>query len=257
MTGNRFGKLSEMPTKQKIMIVITVIIFVIVLWMIIGMFKGQKTPDITPMPLPAPKTQNNTAMNMNQPGGAPAAPGQSQQTALAQTNVMQISKDTDAMKAQKQAQQDYLDKLNELQLLKVQKEISETNQAIAAARLATVTADKSMTDLLTKPAAPEVSASAYASGLAGPIQSGASIPGVGGKTTAAAPAPVTPKYVVISVSMQLGSWHAVIGESTKLYNVSVGDILPPDGSVVISISTRGVVLQKDDKKQLINIVSSI
>lgn len=267
MTGNRIGQgFAGMPTKQKVMAAVTIVILIVVVWMIVGMLKGNKAPEVTSPPPQMARSMNaaspqNNAMgqpaNLNGASGGTSMQQQAPAPAVVQANVMTVNKNADLMKEQQQTQKDYLDKLNELQLLKVQREISETNQAIAAARLATVTADKNMTDLLTKPtvpAAPEVPTSVYANGLAMPIPSGANI-----NNPKAPPAPVAPavSYVVISVSMQLGTWHAVIGESGKLYNVGLGDVLPPDGSVVTSITSRGVVIEKGDKKQIINLISSI
>jgi hypothetical protein len=271
MTGNRMSdKIAMMPARQKVMAVITVVIVLIVLWMVIDMFRTPKqvsVPASQSMAKPAAMAATSPSdaqqpMGQSLPGGAQqgaqmqAMPQQAPQ--LMQTNVLTMSKDAELMKQQQQTQKDYLDKLNELQLLKVQREISETNQAISAARLATVTADKSMTDLLTKPAAPEVPASAYANSLSGSVKPGFPIANGGSApTTPAAPTVAAPSYVVISVSMQFNRWSAVVGSGGKLYNVSVGDTLPPDGAVVLSISSRGIVLEKDGKKQIVNLISSI
>lgn len=253
--------LSGLTTKQKVMAAATVVIFLFVIWLAMGMFGGDK---ITPTPPTQMASSTSRQMSSGAPGGSPAqqnasaamAAQQQQATPqIVQTNVMTPNKDADAMKQQQVVQKEYLDKLNELQMLKVQREITETNQAIAAAKLATVTADKSMTDLLTKPVAPEVPVGAYATRLAGPTQVGAP------SGSQPPPLPTEPvvetPYVVISVSMQFNKWSAVIGAQGKLYSVSAGDVLPLDGSVVFSINKQGVVLEKDGKKRTISIVSSI
>jgi type IV pilus biogenesis protein PilP len=69
------------------------------------------------------------------------------------------------------------------------------------------------------------------------------------------PAPVS--YVVISVSMQMNRWTAVLGYQGKLYNVSVGDVLPMDGWSVQSISREGVILKKDNDTRKISLVPAI
>jgi hypothetical protein len=42
-----------------------------------------------------------------------------------------------------------------------------------------------------------------------------------------------------------------------MYNVSVGDKLPDDGSIVASISKEGVTLKKDDKIRTLTITASL
>jgi hypothetical protein len=164
---------------------------------------------------------------------------------------MSLPKDQYLPEEQK-TEQNYLKKVNDLEELKVERQIEETNQAIAVAKLATVTAEKSTADLLTKPT-PVVAEGAYANQLVNPTASGTAV------ATSAPPKTETPEvaYTVISVSLQLNKWTAVIGTQGKLYNVSVGDILPLDGSVVSSISKSGVILKKDDKARKISIVSAI
>ena len=127
------------------------------------------------------------------------------------------------------------------------------NQAIAASKLATVTAEKGISDLLTKPTPMQVSAGEYASKLAGPVRQGESLLGQQMGTAA----PVEVQYTVISVSMQLHKWNAVLGYQGKLYNVSIGDVLPVDGAVVVSISRNGVILNKDGKRRKVSLVAAI
>ncbi|HSW93335.1 MAG TPA: hypothetical protein VLJ15_03155, partial [Gammaproteobacteria bacterium] len=151
-------------------------------------------------------------------------------------------------------QEAYLDSVNQLQLLRVKREIAETNQAIAAARLATETANKNMSDLLTQPAVmPEAPA-------------GNNVGTYGEKTGTAQPAnqnaqPVKQPlldvpFTVVSVSMQLNRWSAVLGYEDKLYSVSLGDSLF-DGSKVVSINKSGVTLMKDGKRRRISIQTTI
>ncbi len=61
----------------------------------------------------------------------------------------------------------------------------------------------------------------------------------------------------MSVSMQLQHWTAVVGYNGKLYTVGVGDVLPPDGSVVSSINKSAVTLKKEGKEERLTIVSEV
>jgi type IV pilus biogenesis protein PilP len=143
----------------------------------------------------------------------------------------------DFLKAQREMQQQYLDSLNELQMLRIKKEIAETNQAIAAAKLATVTAEKNISDVLTQPSP---------LAIANPVN----------PSQPSQPQVQQAQYVVISVAMQNSKWTAVLQYEGKLYSVSVGDVLA-DGVTVASIARDGVVLEKNGERVKLSIISSI
>jgi type IV pilus biogenesis protein PilP len=149
----------------------------------------------------------------------------------------------------------YLSKLNDLEELKIDREIEETNQAIAAAKLATVTAQKSTSDLLTNKV-PASTENAYSAPTQFNPNRGTTVVTEGLKLPFEVVTPEVP-YQVISVSMELNRWSAVIGVQGKLFTVSVGDMLPEDGSVVASINKNGVTLRKGTKIRRISIISSV
>lgn len=251
--------LKSMTTKQKAMAAIIVVILLIVIWQVVGLFKGSNAPAPIPTPPqkmaaagptgapPSSPTSPSPAMGGMAPPSMPGAMPSEDQTQIQPTKVRQ----SDFLATQQEAQKNYLLQLNELQRLKVEKEIEETNQAIAAAKLATATANKNIGDLLAKPVAPTPPPSSYANQLEGPTQ-------LGGGPTSPPPQIVeeTP-YVVISVSMEMNKWSAVIGNKGVLYNVSIGDVLPPDGSIVSDINKGGVILKKGNTKRKVSLVSSI
>jgi len=258
----KLGKLSSMSSRQKITAIVLVVVLIFVGWELIDLFGGGKseTPVAT-TPTPAAQKQPGQ-MTVNGPTGAPparpspqnpamaAAQGPSEQPLLRETTV---SVDSQILELQKKSEQIYVDQINQLQMLKLQREIAETNQAIASARLATVTAEKNVSDLLTRPSTPPTSqtqaylASTSTGEMAIPLPQTGQIP----------PAPIEVPYVVISVSMQLGRWNAVVGYQGKMFNVSIGDVLPLDGSVVVSISKNGVMLVKNGKRRRVGILSSL
>jgi hypothetical protein len=152
---------------------------------------------------------------------------------------------------QKATEEKYVVKLNELEELRLQRQIAEMNQGIAAAKLATVTAEKDISDLLTRPSQPSqpIPESVYTSQL---VNQGAA-------ETPIPPPPITnpiADYTLISVSMQLHKWSAVIGYQGKLFYVNIGDSLP-DNSTVVSINKNNVILKKDGETKKIAMVSSI
>lgn len=269
----------EKSSRQKIIAVIVVIVVLIVIWQVIGLFSGGSSPP------PATITPAKPAMNAGAPGGeappqnppppAPAQPGAGLPTTPGQTGMPQTPAPVDQFReatvglnpeladVQKETEQKYIDQLNQLQSLKIQREIAETNQAIAAAKLATVTAEKNVSELLTKPTTPPPALPLQ--GMlppGGPVLIG--VPGTAPPTPPPAPVatPVPPpppeiKYAVISVAMQLGRWSAVLESEGKLYNVMVGDLLPPDNSRVVSINKNYVTLQKNKKTRMISMVPTI
>jgi cytochrome bd-type quinol oxidase subunit 1 len=249
------AKLSGMTPKQKGMIVAMAIVVLVIIWQVKGLMGGS-SQEIAPPKLAANTTSTKTTPSA---GGANTAASVNNQ-ALQQNELRQAQVGGDArfLQQQQMSEQKYIGKLNDLEDLKIQREIAETNQAIAAAKLATVTAEKNISDLLTKPSTPEVSASTYANKLAGPAapaEPNTAPDGVSPPIPAAVPAET--QYTVISVSMQLRKWSAIIGYQGKLYNVSVGDVLGADGSVVTNINKSGVTLKKEGNTRKISITSAI
>jgi type IV pilus biogenesis protein PilP len=151
------------------------------------------------------------------------------------------------MQLQQETEAKYVAALNELQMLKVQRDIAQTNKDIASAKLDTVSAEKNIVTLLT----PETNNN-YASRLTNPTQGVPTGPGNG------PPIPIVETaYTVISVTEIQGQWAAVIGAGGKLYNVHIGDVIPDDNSKVISINRGGVVLQKGETKRTVSLVPII
>lgn len=268
------GMLSAMTSRQKVMAVILVIVLLIILWNVIGIFSngsGSAAPAIVPVNK-APGKMTAAAPNGVAPGpagsmapsapgvvapAAPSAPSASIAPVVApeqpQLRETMSTMNNQLLELQKETQQKYLDQLNQLQLLKIQREIAETNQAIANARLATVTAEKNVSDLLTRPSAGQPQPPVFPTTLTPP-----GTPPTGQESIPLPPPTAETTYTVISVAMQLGRWSAVLGYEGKLFNVSIGDVLPVDGSKVAEIDKNGVVLQeKDGKRRRFNIVSSL
>jgi len=244
-------KPAGMPNRQKIIIGVLAVAVVIVLWQVIGMFSGGKTAAPTPSPVSSNRTSG--ARTPSAPSVAvaqPAAPtAGSMQAAPAEPHIVvaAVPRDSELLRMQQEVQQKYIDSLNELQMLRIKKEIAEANQAIATAKLAEVTAEKSVSDLLTQPAPPPITAASVGA------------PGDQNNPSGGLPIQVTPptQYAVISVAMKNERWTAVISSQGKLYSVSVGDILPDDNSVVTQIGRDGVILEKNGDKRKISMISEI
>jgi len=265
--------LQNMPTKQKITILIFIVVLLIIIWQVMGLMGGSSTPApaaITPSSAPvmsatAPGSTGPAAAKAGSPTATKPSDMQMLQSAThdsAPNAPTEASLPKDEFSSeQDKAEKTYLKQISDLENLKIERQIEEQNQAIAAAKLATATAEKSTAELLTKPTPAAVSETAYANQLVNPTRSGTTV-GEEIPAQVKSQAPVSEAvpdvaYNVISVSFQFNKWTAVIGAQSKLYNVSVGDILPLDGSVVTSINKNGVVLKKDKKTRKISLISAI
>lgn len=241
-----------MTAKQKGMIGAMIIIVLVVIWQVMGLVGSGSSAK--PVSAGSTASKNGTAnkMTSTMPTSALTA-GNNPTLQPNELRQAAVASDTRFLQLQQMSEQKYIGKLNDLEDLKIQREIAETNQAIATAKLATVTAEKNISDLLTR-TAPE--ASAYANKLA---QLGTNGANVNANEAPASPVPVALDvgYSIISVSMQLHKWSAIIGYQGKLFNVVVGDVLAPDGSVVVNINKNSVILKKNDTIRKISITSSL
>lgn len=221
-----------MDTKKMIKIGVIALIFVVIAWQMMGMFGGGSAEIAS-----APQTRANPEIpkpaTINPPKPAPAAMTEREMQLMSMQNELQVK---------------YIAALNELQMLKVQRDIAEANKDIMKAKQDTITSQKKVIDLI------------MSSGGSGPSMQ-APPPSAAEASAAAQQAlPQAPTigfdYVVVSVSNLQGKWTAVLN-GKKLYNVSVGDVLVDDGSVVVSINRSGVTLEKDGKQTKFSMVSVI
>lgn len=259
----------NLTPKQKITGVVTVIMIAIVIWQVIELIPSSPkatpvataaTPVATPAPgtaAPAPTTQPTTAA-----APQPVAPTPIPEPAVAQVKTESDALNSTVLKIQQDTQAKYITSLNELQMLKVQKEIAETNQAIAAAKLATVTSEKGITDVLTKPSQSMMPTEIISSlpVIQAPPTPPPPAPALSGGVAEAAAkpaAPVATEYTVQSVAMSDNRWTALLNAGGKIFTVTVGQILSIDGSVVVSIDRDGVVLSKDGKEKKLIISSAM
>lgn len=260
------SRFSQMSTRQKATIVLIVIVMIILLWQIKGLFKSS---DSTPAPVApmqiAPNKQNSTTGTATSPSAPQSAEGMVP-TPLPSIKTASLllppSEDAQELKAQSDVQKKYIDYLNRLAILKLEREIAETNSAIAAAKLDTRKSENDLGNAMIANLPKPVPTTAYSNALVAPTTGAVGAepvsppPPVAAALTQQAKIVTVSSYALISVAMQLQKWSAVIGYNGKLYNVSIGDILP-DGSVVDSISRDMVVLKKDGKRLPLTIVSEI
>lgn len=231
--------LANMNTRQKITAILVVVVILIVLWQLISMFRGSKSPAKS---VPKQATPMSAAPTGGSPPVAAAMPSQMIPKPADIPPLQPISeREAELIKLQQETQAKYLQALNELQMLKVAKDIAVTSKDISSAKLAKVVAEKKIIDLLAPPPPPAPSSSTQA--LIKPVVSSV--------------LDQEPKYTVISVSQLQYRWGAVMGSKGVLFNVHVGDVLPPDGSSVVSITRDGVTLEKDGVRRKVSLIPSI
>lgn len=259
--------------KQKAMAAGVVIILAILAWQIYGLVSGNGGDEsIVPAKAPPQGAKPPGQMTNTSIGSTPPAtpmtttsniqmPATTTPQSAAKEPVSIAPSNAEILKKQKEQQEKYLTTVNQLQMLKLERDIAETNQAISAAKLATATAEKNINDLLipAKPTPPPP-ATSYASTILSQTSTQASPPPVDGNAPTSPPPQVVVEtvvpYVVISVSMQLNKWTAVLGANGKLLNVSKGDVLA-DGWVVGLINRDGVVLKKNGVSKKVSLVPSL
>lgn len=270
---NPLEKLKQDP-KQMAKIGVLVVVVLLILYEVMGMFGGgSKAPTPTPasaaaaskMTAAAPSVAAPapTAMTSAAPPSEPQVPsGQPEAVGNGAPQSSSGGANAELLKLQKDTEAKYLTAVNELQMLKVQQAIAETNQAIAIAKLATVTSEKNITDVLTKPSAASAESS-YANSLVNPVASGQGLPNMSSGATIGPPkAPPPPvaapdaQYILLSVSQQQGKWTAVMGLNNKLFTANIGDVLS-DTSIVKGINKDGVTLERNKTLRVVHMSSMI
>ena len=141
--------------------------------------------------------------------------------------LVQMQKDTEAK---------YTAALNQLQMLKVNKDLVEVNRDIVKAKEETIKSQQSILTLIAPPPPPA------------PIQ------------TAPGPQPNSSNkevsnYTVHSVTRVRGAWMAVLEYANTLFSVQQGDVLDlADGSTVTRIDKNGVILEKGGVAKKISMI---
>lgn len=231
---------STMNTRQKVTAGVIALVALIIIWQVWGMISGPKKKTTTT------RTRTSSTQTAGTTGMSVTTVGPQPTEAAAPPPPLALTPEDQAMaKAQQEAQQRYQVAINELQMLRIAENIAKTNKSIMAAKFDTVNSEKKIVTLLSQPT---MTGPAFAPSVTTPM--------------AAAPAPEQPaiptaNYTVVSVSQVRDVWSAVLGNQGVLYNVKVGDVLPVDGSTVISINRNGVVLQKDGQQRKVSLVSII
>jgi hypothetical protein len=253
-------KMTQTTSRQKVIIAVMVIVVLIIAWQIIGLMGNGSTsapPAIQAVvKMDAAKPSNKSSNMTNQSNIALSNTQKPSPEPLADDSLRQgsIVNDPQFNRLQRITEEKYVGKLNELEELRIQRQIAETNQAITAAKLATITAEKDIGDLLTKPSSPGVSYSSQS------VRTSVDLGPMGAESVQTPAAPPPPQelapYKLMSVSMLLNKWTAIVSLLDTMFSVGIGDTLPPDGSVVTGITKNSMTLKKEGKYRKVSITSS-
>jgi hypothetical protein len=231
-------------TRQKITVIVFIAVLAIVGWQVYSLFE-ESIP--TPPASPTAAANNPTAAPSLKAAAATSPPGITPPAAAAPVlpkPPVLSAKELELIKLQRQAEERYVAAVSQLQMLKIEREIAETNKSIAAARLATATAEKDMAKL----AQPLGN---FSQNLTTNPTSGPSQPEISNLVAAG-------NFMVISVAYLQGRWSAVLSNQGKLYQIFVGDILPDNNNVkVLEINKSGVTLKIGDETRKISLVPLI
>lgn len=224
-----------MDSKKIIMLLVILGMFGLVAWQGMEMFGGggeapeQAKAKVIPNPdIPKPATMSQAKAEK-----AKAAP--------------MTEREIQLMQEQQRMQEKYMATLSNLQQLTADLAIAEANKLIMKARQETIESQKKIVTILTPPEPTKN----YSESLSSPGGTATASSTTGAATTGTQAAQSSPGFgnvTVVSVTNIRGKWNAVVGANGKLYNLSIGDTLPTDGSVVTSISKSGITLTKDDKE---------
>lgn len=242
-------KASDVDKSKPIKIGVVVIVMGIVAWQVMGLMSdGSSSGSVS-------SSGQQTVRKIPNPNiPKPAAFAKKKEPAELTPREQQL------MALQQQTEAKYIAAMNELQMLRIEKEIAETNKEISAAKLDTIAAQKGIEEMLAPPK-PKISPTQSVQSLANPQQaqlpSQQSAQSSQPQAPVAAPAPIL-NYTVVSVSRLRGKWQAVLGsDEGRLYHVSVGDVLGSAGTVVMAIDQSGVLLETNGKQQKISMVPII
>ena len=229
------------PRKKATAGVILLVVFILV-WQISSLFGKASSPPKAGGASVAVAQTANSATTTPPPPPPPPKPAEVPQT------VPMTEREIALMTLQQETQTKYLEALNELQMLKVTRDIAFTNRDITNAILGKVESQKKIVEMLapTAPLPPPPSASTSTSTQTSSTQT---------TTTGGLSQEVT--YTVVSISQIQYRWGAVLSYNGRLYNVHVGDILPSDGSMVVAIAKESVTLQSNGVQKKISLVPII
>lgn len=228
-------KLNQLSKKQKILIPLIILAFAYVIWQVYDMFSGGSVTTAVNTNSAVIKTTSSAAVPQKAPGVAQPTTGsvstsdagqQQEPTAAASTAVPQTGNISDLSGDAGQMQ--YVQMLNQYQLLKMKRMLLEEQVAIAAAR-------QKIADLNSKTNDLGGGDSEFDVGNSDDNSSNLTALPMGKDT-----------YKVVYIDRQNGEWNATINHSGRFEEVNIGSELA-DGSQVISIDASGVILKQGTK----------
>lgn len=238
---------SDMEPKQKGVLVATIIIFIIIGYMVYRVFFAGTSPAPAPVktaPVIAAKPQqaapvNNAAsdlaVNANSTAGVAASTVNTAPVANAAPEVVEMPKreltpeELNLLEERRQVQQQYLQLVNQYQLMEMQNKVATSQSTLIKTQLETAKSEQQATKLgLLLP------------GQQGPSDADKSLSGVS----------------LVYVGQKNGVWSAVLNLRGQYVTVKMGSHLPDD-SVVSTINDNGIVLYKDGERRTLTVATAV
>jgi hypothetical protein len=240
-----------MDTKKILTLGAVVVIAGVIGWQVMAMMGDNNAAKQNNAPKAVnPDTPKQANLIPQSPASSPAGSLTSQAGSASAPAMTQ--REMELMQMQQETQARYLAALDQLQMLRVEKDIADANKDIMKSKADMVTAQRKIVAMLTPPAPPTAPAPVIdqtgSGNKAGTKGSGQQ---VSSQSTNA------DDYRVVSVTNLHGRWTAVVNTAGKLVSASIGDKLEADDSVIIAIDRSGITLEKDGTKRKIAMVSVI
>lgn len=240
---------SDMEPKQKGVLIATIIIFIIIGYMVYRVFFAGTSPAPAPVkkapvtaakPQQAPPAANNNAasdlaVNANSTAGVAASTVNTSSAVNAVPQVVEMPKreltpeELNLLEERRQVQQQYLQLVNQYQLMEMQNKVATSQSSLIKTQLETAKSEQQATKL-----------GILLPGQQGPSDVDKSLSGVS----------------LVYVGKKNGVWSAVLNLRGQYATVKVGSHLPDD-SVVSTINDNGIVLYKDGERRTLTVATVV
>ncbi|MGB6976788.1 MAG: SPOR domain-containing protein [Gammaproteobacteria bacterium] len=219
----------KIDNKQKVLITLIVIALAYVLWQVYNQFFRETSAPApaavsappAPTPTPAQLAPTEGATPAQQPSAAPSPPSGVQP---APKNAIPAEGGFTLEAPMSEYQNQYLELVNQYQLLRMQRMIEDEKANIASAEARIADINKKI------------------SGVAGgPSVTSEMVTGNAANPTG---------YKLMYIDFQSGQWSATLGKEGRFLEVNIGDILI-DGTRVLSINQQGVVVEQNQHQYLL------
>jgi septal ring-binding cell division protein DamX len=220
----------KIDNKQKVLITLIVIALAYVLWQVYNQFfREPSTPTVVTTPVARPTATTTTttqqpAATTSETAAQPVAAPTLQSIQTAPKNAIPGETGFTLEAPMNEYQSQYLELVNQYQLLRMRRMIVEEEAGIASARQRIETIDQKL-------------------GSAGSTPTSADISGGGDVNNPTG-------YKLMYIDFQGGQWSATLGKDNRFLEVNSDEVLM-DGTRVLNINQQGVVIEQNQAQYLL------